>query len=79
MFFKMIFLKKFANFIEKHGVGVFFNKIVRSSELQLLKVRLQHRFFPAKFVAVAYDSFRFPACNFIKKRLRQKETPDVFL
>ena len=49
MLFKIIVLKKFTNSTEKH-LGVFFNKVAGPQNSNFIKKRLQHRFFPAKFV-----------------------------
>ena len=84
MFFKMVALKilQFHNFIGKHLYGSLFNKVADPQNTTLLKsdsstgVFLwnlrsfsEYLFFGTSPVA-ASDSFKFSACNFIKK-----ETP----
>ena len=69
MLFKIIVLKKFTNSTGKH-LGVFFNKVAGPQNFNVIKKRLQHSFFPAKFLkflrtpcftAAVSASLRFPA------------------
>ena len=58
-------------------VRVFLNKAAGSHNCSFIKKRLQHRFFSVKFANLlriscftnisSSESFRYPACNFIKK------------
>ena len=84
MFFKMVALKilQFHSFIGKHLYGSLFNKVADPQNITLLKSDSstgaflwnlrsfsEYLFFGTSPVA-ACDSFKFSACNFIKK-----ETP----
>ena len=84
MFFKIIILKNFEILQECTCVRVFFNKVAGPQNCNFTKKRLQVRFFPVKFAkylrkpcftespVAASDSFRFPACNFIKRKTPAK-------
>ena len=67
----------------------FFNKVAGPQNSNFIKKRLHHRFFPLKFAkflgnlvletpASASDSFRFSACNFIKKETPLKRDSRCF-
>ena len=78
MFFKIIVLKKFANFTGKHMCqSLFLIKLQAPSTANLLKTDSNTGFFfNRKSPLASSDSFRFTACNFIKKRDPGK---DVYL
>ena len=50
MFFKIIFLKKFANFTGKHLSRSLSNKVAGPHNCNVIKKKLQHKFFPVNFV-----------------------------
>ena len=67
----------------------FFNKVAGRQNSNFIKKRLHHKFFPVKFAkflgnlvletpASASDSFRFSACNFIKKETPAKRDSKCF-
>ena len=84
MFFEIIVLKKLQMSQENTSVGVFFNKVASPQNCNFIKEELQQVFsceiceilksalLYRKSPVVAYNSFKFPACNFIKKRLWQR-------
>ena len=50
MFFKIVFLKKFANFTGKHRCQSLLNKVAAPQNYTFIRKRLQLRFFPVNFL-----------------------------
>ena len=70
MFFKIAVFKNF--FVWHRCFPVNFTKFLKTYFLQNSSERLLLTFFYWTFPVAASDSFRFPACNFIKKEILAK-------